>query len=130
MYAKVQVFIQTSKCLGEKMSYPPTITALKRRCTKALRHGRCYLNTYHTPTILLPYTYHTPTIHLLCRLLQNFFVIIEIFRQREGSCQIQSLLLLRRKIAAIKGINIFLGRENFLAGLPVKTPSLPVLSNQ
>ena len=51
MYAKVQVFIQTSKCLGEKMSYPPTITGLKRRCTKGLRHGRCYLNTYHTPTV-------------------------------------------------------------------------------
>jgi len=76
-----------------------------------------------TPTIPLPYPYHTPTILLLHKLLLNNFATIEISRQNINSYQFPHLLPLRIKYATIKGKNISLGRENLLAGLPVKTPS-------
>ena len=87
-----------------------------------------------TPTIHLPYTYHTPTILLPSLLLPNLlgsdFSTIEIFQQNKDFNQISHLSTLRVEIATIKGKNIFLGRENFLAGQPEKLPSLSVLYTQ
>ena len=105
------------KYIQKKSSYSPTITGLKGRCTKTLEYGRCCCNTYHTPTILLSSL-------LLRSLLRNNFAAIEISRQSKDSHQIPHLLPLRIKIATIKGKYIFLGRENFLAGLLVKKPLL------
>jgi len=76
-----------------------------------------------TPTIHLPYTYCAAFFETV---LQKF----KISKQNKGSYPISHPLPLRIEIAAIKGINIFLGRENLLAGLPVKMPSLPALPNQ
>ena len=68
-----------------------------------------------TPTILLPSL-------LLCNMLRNNLAEVEISWQYKGSYLFPHLLPLRIKIATIKGKYIFLGRENFLAGLLVKSP--------
>lgn len=70
-----------------------------------------------TPTILLPSL-------LLCNMLRNNLAEVEISWQYKGSYLFPHLLPLRIKIATIKGKYIFLGRENFLAGLLVKKPLL------
>ena len=49
---------QDENGIAQRNTYSPTVTGLKGRCTKALEHGRCHLNSYHTPTILLPYPYY------------------------------------------------------------------------
>jgi len=75
----------------------------------------------------LPYSYrHSYYAAFFETVLQKF----EISKQNKGSYPISHPLPLRIEIATAKGKYIFQGREIFLAGLPVKTPSLPVLSNQ
>ena len=107
----MRLLLVANETYSSKNSYSPTITGLKGRYTKGLRHGKGCCNPYHTPTILL-----------LRNLLRNNLSEIEIFRQNKGSYPFPHLLSLRIKIAIIKGKYIFLGRENFLAGLLVKSP--------
>ena len=96
----------------QKNSYPPTITGLKDRCARGLGHGRGCCNSYHTPTV-------TPTTQPAS---ERFCKKNEISQQSKDSHQIPHLLPLRIKTVPIKEKYIFLSRENFLAGLPVKNP--------